>query len=145
MGIRCSRKRAARLTRKAGFVGIHRRRHRGITHSSSNRQPAPDLVERRSAQDARNRLWVADMTEHATDEGKLYLASISDAFSRMVVGWSMGTHPAADLAVATVNMAVWSRGPAPGVSHDSDHGAQHAAMAFGRTLVALPKRRVFSA
>jgi len=74
------------------------------------------------------------MTEHATDEGKLYLAVVIDAFSRMVVGWSMGDRPVADLAVDAVNMAVWNRRPGPGLVHHSDHGAQYTAVAFGRTL-----------
>ncbi|MGE5572586.1 MAG: IS3 family transposase [Bacteroidota bacterium] len=86
MGIRCSRKRVARLMRQAGLVGVHRRRLRGITRRSPAKEPSPDLVKRDFTPRASNRLWVADMTEHATDDGKLYLAVVIDAFSRMVVG-----------------------------------------------------------
>ncbi len=74
------------------------------------------------------------MTQHKTEEGWLYLAVVVDAFSRRVVGWSMGARPVADLAVDAVNMAVWNRRPAKGVIHHSDHGAQYTALAFGRTL-----------
>lgn len=74
------------------------------------------------------------MTQHKTDEGWLYLAVVVDAFSRRVVGWSMGARPVADLAVDAVNTAVWNRRPAKGVIHHSDHGAQYTALAFGRTL-----------
>ncbi|HHV63159.1 MAG TPA: IS3 family transposase, partial [Firmicutes bacterium] len=59
---------------------------------------------------------------------------VIDAFSRMVIGWSIGDRPVADLAVDAVNMAVWNRRPDPGVIHHSDHGAQYTAIAFGRTL-----------
>ncbi len=52
----------------------------------------------------------------------------------MVVDWSMGDRPVADLAVDAVDMAVWNRRPAPGVIHHSDHGAQYTAIAFGRAL-----------
>ncbi|MEW6447933.1 MAG: hypothetical protein AB1426_07585 [Bacillota bacterium] len=44
------------------------------------------------------------MTQHATDEGWLYFATVIDAFSRKVVGWSMGERPVADLVVGAVNM-----------------------------------------
>ena len=125
MGIHCSRKRVARLMRKAGLVGVHRRRPRGMTRRNPAQEPAPDLVERQFTPEAPNRLWVADMTEHATGEGKLYLAVVMDAFSRMVIGWSIGDRPVADLAVDAVNMDVWNRRPDPGVIHHSDHGAQY--------------------
>ena len=134
MGIPCSRKRVARLMHKAGLVGVHRRRPRGMTHRNPAQEPSMDLVKRQFTPEAPNRLWVADMTEQTTGEGKLYLAVVIDAFSRMVIGWSMGDRPVADLAVDAVNMAVWNRRPDPGVIHHSDHGAQYTAIAFGRTL-----------
>jgi len=74
------------------------------------------------------------MTEQTTDEGKLYLAVVIDAFSRMVVGWSMGDRPVTELSIDAVNMAVWNRRPGSGLVHHSDHGAQYTAVAFGRTL-----------
>lgn len=60
------------------------------------------------------------MTEHAVDEGKLYPAVVIDAFSRIVVGWSMDDRPVADLAVGAVNMNVWNRGQDPGLVHHSE-------------------------
>lgn len=45
-----------------------------------------------------------------------------------------GTRSVADLAVHAVNVAVWNRKPGPGAIHHSDHGAQHAAVAFSCTL-----------
>lgn len=134
MGIRCSKKRVARLMRRAGLVGAHRRRRFGITRRNPKKTPAPDLVKRQFTPTGPNGLWVADMTQHVTDEGFLYLAVVIDAFSRMVVGWSMGDRPTAELAIEAVNMAVWNRRPDPGLIHHSDHGAQYTALAFGRTL-----------
>src|SRR5690606_34821316 len=64
-------------------------------------------------------LWVADMTQQHTDEGWLYLAVVVDAFSRRVIGWSMGERPVADLPIGAVRMAVWNRRPDPGVIHHS--------------------------
>lgn len=74
------------------------------------------------------------MTQPHTDEGWLYLAVVVDAFSRRVIGWSMGERPVADLPIGAVRMAVWNRRPDPGVIHHSDHGSQYTSLAFGKTL-----------
>lgn len=133
-GIRCSRKRVARLMRAAGIVGAHRRRRQGITRRHPARSPYVDLVQRAFTATAPNRLWVADLTQHDTDEGWLYLAVVIDAFSRCVVGWAMGDRPRAELVVNAVNMAIWNRRPAGGLIHHSDHGSQYTSLACGRRL-----------
>ncbi len=133
-GVKCSKKRVARLMREAGLTGVRRRRNRGFTRRDSKHDLAPDLVQRQFTAPAPNRLWVADMTEHGTGEGKLYLAAVIDAFSRMVVGWAMGERPVAELAVEAVNMAIWRRKPSAGVIHHFDHGAQYTALVFANTL-----------
>ena len=132
--IRCSKKRVARLMSEAGLEGTHRRRRRGMTRSNPRQQPSADLVQRGFTAREPNRIWVADMTQHATDEGWVYLAAVVDAFSRRVVGWSMGERATAELAIEAVTMAVWNRRPEPGVIHHSDHGAQYASLAFGHAL-----------
>lgn len=133
-GIRCSRKRVARLMRELGLQGVSRRRRYGTTRRDWRRPIADDLVERRFHADRPNQLWVADMTQHRTEEGWLYLAAVLDVFSRRVVGWAMGDRPVADLPVEAVKMAVWNRRPDTGVIHHSDHGAQYTSIAFGKTL-----------
>ncbi|MGI8939940.1 MAG: IS3 family transposase [Iamia sp.] len=123
-GIRCSRKRVERLMRQAGIAGIHRRRHGGCTHRDGT-EPSDDLVKRSFDPDEPDRLWVTDVTEHPTDEGKVYLAVVLDAFSRRVVGWSIADHMRAELVVDAVQMAIWRRRPPDGqtIAH-SDHGSQ---------------------
>ena len=81
-GKRCSRKRVARLMAQAGIVGIHRRRARGCTRRDPDASPAEDLVQRNFDPSEPNRLWVMDVTEHPTAEGKVYLAVVLDAWSR---------------------------------------------------------------
>lgn len=56
-------------------------------------------MDRQFSADAPNRLWVADMTQHLTAEGLLYLAVVIDVFSRMVAGWSMGERQIVDLVL----------------------------------------------
>ena len=133
-GIRCSRKRVARLMRSAGLAGIHRGRIRGCTRRDEARQPQPDLVKRQFEQPGPNRLWVADLTQHATAEGWLYLATVLDAYSRRIVGWSMGDRAQAGLVMDALNMAIWQRRPGQGLVHHSDHGAQYTSLTFTKRL-----------
>ncbi|WRP18868.1 DDE-type integrase/transposase/recombinase [Carboxydochorda subterranea] len=68
---------------------------------------------------------MADLTQHPTEEGWLYLATVLDGFSRRVVDWAIGEHPTAELVIDALNMAVGTRQPAGGLVHHSDHGAQY--------------------
>jgi putative transposase len=133
-GFRCSRKRVERLMRQAGVAGIHRRRRRGCTQRDGS-PPSDDLVNRAFDPTGPDRLWVMDITEHPTAEGRVYLAVVLDAFSRRVVGWSIADHVRAELVVDAVQMAIWRRQPPTGqtVAH-SDHGSQYTSWAFGRRL-----------
>ncbi len=132
--IHCGRKRVARLMRAAGLVGIHRRRHQGITRRDPRRPVFPDRVQRDFSPSAPNRLWVSDLTQHSTGEGWLYTGVVLDAFSRRVVGWSMGERPVSALTVDALYMALGNRKGVVGVIHHSDHGAQYTSLAFGNTL-----------
>ncbi len=131
-GVRCGRKRVARLMRAAGLVGVCRRRSVRTTRRDEAATVSDDLVKRAFAAPAPDRLWVADITSLPTWQGFLYLAVVLDACSRRVVGWSMADHLGAELVVDALDMALWSRRPATGLVHHSDHGAQYTSLAFGR-------------
>jgi len=132
-GVRVSRKRVARLMREAGLSGMVRRRKGRTTVSVPGIATAADLVRRDSAPTAPNRLWVADLTEIATWEGKLYLAVVVDCFSRRCVGWAMAEHMRAELVVEALEMALWQRRPAVGLVYHSDRGGQYVSLIFGQT------------
>ena len=131
-GLRCGRKRIARLMRAERLHGIYRRR-------GKRARPAPaahdDLVQRRFVADAPNRLWLTDITEHPTREGKVYCAAVLDVYSRRIVGWSIADHLRAELVVDALEMARWRRRPPVGqtVLH-SDRGSQYTSWAFGHRL-----------
>jgi transposase InsO family protein len=131
-----SRKRVERLMRQAGVVGIHRRKGRGCTRTDPRALPAEDLVRRAFDPSGPDRLWAMDVTEHPTGEGKVYLAVVLDAFSRMIVGWSIADHIRHELVVDALQMAVWRRRPPPGAVAHSDPG-QDTSWAFGRRLRAV--------
>ena len=132
-GVRASRKRVARLMRRAGLSGMVRRRKGRTTIRVPGVATAPDLVRRDFAPTAPNRLWVADLTEVATWEGKLYLAVVVDCYSRRCVGWAMAEHMRAELVVEALEMAIWQRRPDAGLVHHSDRGGQYVSLIFGQT------------
>lgn len=129
------RKRVARLMRLAGLKGTYRRRAWGCTKRDPEATPNPDLVRRQFDVDGPDVLWVSDVTEHNTEEGKLYLATVIDAYSRRAIGWSIADHMRSELVVDALQMALWRRRPPAGktICH-SDHGSQYTSWAFGRRL-----------
>ncbi|MGI8439146.1 MAG: IS3 family transposase [Thermoleophilaceae bacterium] len=132
-GVRVGPKRVERLMRQAGIEGAHMRRRRpGTTIRVAGVVPAEDLVCRDFTPAAANLLWVADLKQVETDEGRLYAAAVTDCFSRRVVGWAMADHMRTELVVCALEMAVARRRPGEGLVHHSDHGTQYTSLAFGR-------------
>jgi putative transposase len=131
-GIHVGRKRVARLMKAAGIAGVRPRKRARTTIRIPGITPATDLVQRQFRPDRPNVLWVADITYLRTGEGWLYLAAVQDAYSRLIVGWSMATHMRARLVVDALHMALARRRPDPGVIHHSDQGGQYVSLAFGK-------------
>jgi len=131
-GIRVGRKRVARLMKAAGIAGVRPRKRFKTTIRIPGITPATDLVERQFRPDRPNVLTVADITYLRTGEGWLYLAAVQDAYSRLIVGWSMATHMRAGLVVDALQMALARRRPDPGVIHHSDQPRQYVSLAFGK-------------
>jgi putative transposase len=134
LGVRCGRRRVARLMRAAGLRGCVRGKKRRTTRRDPRAAPAPDLLCRDFVAARPNRVWLADITYIPTREGFLYLAFILDTHSRKVVGWSMAPHMRTELVVDALEMAVWRRGPVAGLVHHSDRGVQYTAISFGKRL-----------
>lgn len=137
MGIEVNHKRVRRLMREAGIQGLYRRRRSHTTVRDPADQPAGDLVNRQFAVEEPNRLWLTDITEHPTEEGKLYCAAVMDAYSRRIIGWSIADHMRTELVIDALGMATLRRKPESGntVLH-SDHGSQYTAWTFGKRLEA---------
>lgn len=135
MGIRVGRKRVERLMRQAGIAGVYRRKAAGGRPKPAGRVSA-DLVDRQFDTDRPDRLWMADITEHPTGDGTVYLAVVLDAWNREIIGWSVANHLRAEIVCDAFEMARWRRRPQPGTGliHHSDHGPQYTSWAFGKTL-----------
>ncbi|MGB8963758.1 MAG: IS3 family transposase [Pseudonocardiaceae bacterium] len=132
LGLPVNHKRVARLMRQAGLQGLYQRRYRrGATGPATE----DDLVQRHFTVEAPNRLWLTDITEHPTREGKLYCAAVMDAYARLIVGWSIADHMRTELVIDALGMATLRRRP----KNDStilhfDHGTQYTSWAFGQRL-----------
>jgi putative transposase len=88
-------------------------------------------VKRNFTPEARDRLWVADITSARSWEGWLYLAFVLDAFSRKVVGSSLANHLKTELVLDALNMAIHNRRPAVRLVDHSDMGSQYTSVEFG--------------
>lgn len=135
-GIVVSEKRVLKIMRKLGLQakGATRRHRRAKVVEKGD--PRVNLVNRMFDVDARNRLWVGDITYIDTAEGWLYLAAVIDVWHRKVVGWSMSDRITEKLAVDAVEQAVGRENPPSDFSlvfHD-DQGSQYTSRAFQRCL-----------
>jgi len=117
----------AMLMRRAGLAGATGRPK--WRHAKPD-QVAADLVDRQFSRTGPNQLWVTDITEHPTREGKVYCVVVLDAFSRRVVGWSIDASPTAALVTNALGLAIQTRTPPAGAIIHSDQGVQFASWSF---------------
>jgi len=81
-----------------------------------------------------NELWLTDITEHRTGEGKLYLCAIKDVYSNRIVGYSIDSRMKPRLAVAALNNAAARRGDIAGCVIHSDRGSQFRSRKFVHSI-----------
>jgi putative transposase len=94
-----------------------------------------DVVRRQFNADAPSTVWVADLTEHRTAEGKLYVCAVKDLFSNRILGWAIDSKMKARLVVAAIEMAAARRGgDVAGCILHSDRGSQFRARKVHRAL-----------
>ena len=128
MNVQVSSRLISVLMTQAGIYGLpgpaRVKRLRGVVTSE-------DLVNRKFHRLAPNELWVTDITEHPTREGKVFCAAVLDAYSRRIVGWSIDTRQDSALVINALDMAIRNRRPAPGGIVHADHGVQFTSWAFG--------------
>lgn len=128
-GVKCGRKRVARLMRLHKLTGRKRQKRRPVTtQRDPSAMPAPNLLNQEFCASAPNQKWVSDITYIETAEGWLYLAAILDLFSRKVVGWAMADHMEASLVEDALKMALQQRRPEVGLLHHSDQGRQYTSL-----------------
>ena len=131
-GVRVNDKKLRRLMRQAGIVGRYTPPRLRTTIPGQDHPVIEDLVGRRFAPGAPDRVWVQDITYIATREGWLYLAGVIDLGTRRMLGYSMAEHMRAELVIDALTMAVAQRGGGPmnGTIAHADQGTQYTSYAY---------------
>jgi putative transposase len=137
-GVRVARCTAARLMRELGLRGVVRGKPKFTTIPDEEAGRPRDLVDRRFRAGAPNRLWVADLTYVRTWSGFVYVAFITDVYSRMIVGWQASRSLRSDLALDALEQAIWARSGRgrrlDELVHHSDRGVQYLAIRYTERL-----------
>jgi putative transposase len=129
------RDQVARLMGLAGIEGLRRGKKRKTTKADPSAERHPDLVKRVFSAERPNALWVSDLTYVATWSGFAYAYFITDAFSRMIVGWRVASHMRADMVLDALEMARWRRDTTlEGLISHSDAGSQFTSIRYGEHL-----------
>ena len=127
-GVRVARCTIGRLMRDLGLRGAVRGKPKVTTIADDAADRPRDLVDRRFRAGAPNRLWVADLTSVRTWSGFVYVAFITDVYSRMIVGWQASRSLRSDLALDALEQAIWARSQTghrlDELVHHSDRGVQ---------------------
>ena len=131
-GVTVNEKRVARLMVELGVAGKSGRRKLRTTRRDPAATPAADLVERDFTADRPDELWVGDISYIPTDEGWLFVASVLDVCTRMLVGWSIADHLRTELCTDAMASAAATRGRHTfiGTVFHSDHGCQYTSTDF---------------
>jgi len=127
-GLRCGRKRVARLVGENNLVPKAARQFKVVTTDSKHKLPvAPNILAQNFTAEGPDRVWLSDITYVPTTEGWLYLAAVMDLYSRRIVGWAMSDSLHRQLVIDALLMAISVRHPLPGLLHHSDRGSQYAS------------------
>lgn len=128
-----SRRTAWKLCPQAGILSSAQRGRRGKAKKAGP-PVLDDHVKRQFRAGGRNRVWLTDITEHWTSEGKLYCCAIADVHSNRIVGYSISDRMTAKLAVDAHRNAITRRGDVAGCILHADRGSQFRSRAMAREL-----------
>jgi len=139
-GIRVGENRVHRLCKAAGITASHHKKRSKA--GSTGPAPHDDLIAVEDehgvirhvfAATGPNQLWLWDISEHPTRQGKLYICAIKDVWSNKIVGYSIDTRMKSSLARSAMRNAIALRSPTGTICH-SDRGGQFRAKATQRLL-----------
>jgi putative transposase len=135
-GHRASENRVHRLCREHRIWSLTTKKGR----RGAGKIPGPavhdDLVNRDFNAEWPDQVWLTDITEHPTNEGKLYCCALKDLCSRRIVGYAFGPRMTAALATSALRQAIARRQPQGTVVVHSDRGGQFRSRAYRALLKA---------
>jgi len=133
-GFEVARCTVERLMRELGLRGVVRGRKVKTTIPDELAERPVDLVQRSFKADRPNQLWVADLTYVVTWAGFVYVAFITDVFSRRIVGWRVSSSLRSDLALDALEQALHARPRHESLIHHSDRGTQYLSIRYTERL-----------
>lgn len=125
------------LMRELALVACQPRPYRPTTTIPGDPDGVPDLVGRDFTADAPGTKFVGDITYIPTWEGWLYLATVIDCCTKMVVGWSMADHMKTSLVSNAIDMAAGNIEIQPGAIFHSDRGSQYTSAEYRAKLTSM--------
>jgi len=126
--------RVARLMRAQGLRAKAAKKYKATTNSNHKLPVAPNLLEQNFEASKLDEKYVTDITYIWTEEGWLYLATVMDLYSRMLIGWSLSERMIATLVIDALEMALWRRKMPREVIVHSDRGSQYCSEAYQALL-----------
>ncbi|MBX7450851.1 IS3 family transposase [Mycolicibacterium sp. 3033] len=138
-GIDVARCTVERLMAELGLRGAVRGKVRRTTIADPEAVRPADLVNRGFGPRAPDRLWVADLTYVSTWSGFAYVAFVTDAYARRILGWRVASTMATSMVLDTIEQAIWTRQrhgvhDLKGVVHHTDRGSQYTSIRFTERL-----------
>lgn len=128
-----------RLMAELGLSGAVRGKPRRTTIADPTTARPADLVGRRFCPPAPNRLWVADLTYVSTWSGFAYVAFVTDAYARRILGWRVAATMTTAMVLDSIEQAIWTwqrEGvfDLKDVVHHTDRGSQYTSIRFAERL-----------
>lgn len=138
-GIPVARCTVERLMAELGLAGAVRGKAKKTTIADPSAARPADLVQRRFGPPAPNRLWVADLTYVSTWSGFAYVAFVTDAYARRILGWRVAATMTTSMVLDSIDQAIWTRQQAgvldlKDVVHHTDRGSQYTSIRFSERL-----------
>jgi putative transposase len=143
-GWRLSEKTVADSMRRQSLIARKIKRRRGLTKQDKTAPKFPDLIKRNFTASAPNLRWCGDITEIPTGEGKLYLATVIDLYSRRLLAAATSLRCDADLCEQAIKIAVTVRGGNPKINNvvfHTDRGSTYTARTFTKVCSRLGVRQ----
>lgn len=134
-GCKVSQRTVGLIMREQGLRSCMARKYKVTTTDSNHDLPiAPNVLQQDFTASAPNRKWVADITYIPCRQGRLYLASVLDLYTKQIVGWQLGDRMTTDLVMAALDQAYTAKKPKKGLIHHSDRGSQYASKEYRNKL-----------
>ena len=138
-GIAVARCTVERLMAELGLAGAVRGKAKRTTIADPTAAAAGGSRRRRFGPPAPNRLWVADLTYVSTWSGFAYVAFVTDAYARRILGWRVAATMATTMVLDSIEQAIWTRQregvlDLKDVVHHTDRGSQYTSIRFSERL-----------